>query len=102
MAELSVGGDMAEVGVSVDRGLRRRGVGTYLIQTAARLLAQRGVKKIVAFTMPGNKSFLALSRKAGADVTWDMDEVEILFDVAELNRAYLQRRLGEQVFHRVA
>lgn len=102
LAEFSVHGLAAEIGVSVDRSLRRRGVATYLIQTSARLLQQRGVKRIIAYTMAENRSFLTLARKAGAEVAWDAGEVEVTFDVDALNRKYLQRRLSDQVFHRVA
>jgi RimJ/RimL family protein N-acetyltransferase len=102
LAELSVAGDAAEVGVSVDRSMRRKGVGTYMLQTAARLLSLRGISRIVALTMAENKAFVALSRKAGAELTWDSGDVEIAFDVKSLERAYLKRRLDDQVLHRVA
>lgn len=102
LAELAVAGEVAEFAVSVDRSMRRRGVGTYLLQTSARLLAQRGVTRIVALTMAENKSFLALSRKAGGEMVWDGPEVEVHFDVRALERDYLMRRINDQVFHRVA
>jgi RimJ/RimL family protein N-acetyltransferase len=102
LAELSVAGEVAEFGVSVDRSIRRQGVATYMLQTAARLLSLRGVSRIVALTMSENKGFLALSRKAGAEMTWDGGDVEIVFDVKALERTYLMRRLNDQVFQRVA
>ncbi|WP_162683307.1 GNAT family N-acetyltransferase [Rhodobacteraceae bacterium DSL-40] len=102
LAEFSVHGLAAEIGISVDKSLRRRGVATYLIQTSARLLQQRGVKRIVAYTMAENRSFLTLARKAGAEIVRDASEVEVFFDVDTLNRTYLQRRVSDQVFHRVA
>ena len=77
--------------------LRRRGVATYLIQTAARLLAPRGVRAIRAYTLPGNTSFLALARTCGAVIETGRDEVEVTFDVATLHEAYLRRR-ATQVF----
>jgi RimJ/RimL family protein N-acetyltransferase len=102
LAEFAVSGDVAELGVSVERSIRRRGVATYLIQTSARLLAQRGVARVIAYTMAGNRSFLALARKAGARVEIDGSEVEVTFDVARLEHAYLRRRLADRVFGAVA
>ncbi len=101
LAELAVAGKDAELGLSVHGSLRRRGVGTYMVQTAARLLAPRGVRRIVAYTLPGNHSFLALSRSAGAEIASGPDEVEITFDVEALTRDYLRRRLHDQVFRKV-
>ena len=95
LAELAIGGAEAEIGLSVDAGFRRQGVGTYLMQTAARLLALRGVKRIRAYTLPDNNSFLALARKAGAQIETGAGEVEITFDVAELQRSYLRRRAAQ-------
>ena len=68
VAELAIDGTEAELGLSVDTALRRRGVGTYLVQTAARLLAPRGVRRFGAYTLPGNRSFIALARSSGASV----------------------------------
>jgi RimJ/RimL family protein N-acetyltransferase len=100
LAELSLVDDWAELGISVDPALRRRGVATYLIQTGARLLAQRGVRRIVACTMTANTPFLVLCRKSGAAIVTDAGEADIALDVADLTRAYLRRRLSEQVFQR--
>lgn len=97
VAEVAIAGREAEIGVSVDRALRRRGVGTYLVQTAARLLALRRVKTIEAYTLPENASFLALARTCRARIEDGVGEVTISFDVAELHRAYLCRRAA-QVF----
>ena len=97
LAELSLDRGEAELGLSVEAGLRRRGVGTYLVQTAARLLAPRGVRRITAYTLPDNVSFIALARTAGATVEIVKGEVEATFDVADLERAYLRRRAA-QVF----
>lgn len=92
VAELSMDDREAELGISVDPSLRRRGVGTYLIQTAASLLASRGIREIRAYTIPGNTSFIALARAAGARVESGPDEIEVHFDVPKLHRAYLRRR----------
>lgn len=97
VAELSLGEREAELGISVDSDLRRRGVGTYLIQTAAHLLAPRGISRIRAYTLPGNRSFVALADACGATVETGLDEVEVVFDVAALQRIYLLRRT-HQVF----
>jgi GNAT superfamily N-acetyltransferase len=100
VAELSIDGAEAELGLSVDASLRRRGVGTYLVQTAARLLSPRGVRRIRAYTLPDNHSFVALARSCGAVIETGPDEVEVVFDVAALHRAYLCRRAA-QVFQPV-
>lgn len=92
VAELSLGEREAELGISVDAALRRRGVGTYLVQTAAHLLAPRGISQIRAYTLPGNRSFIALAEACGADIEGGPDEVAAFFDVATLQRAYLRRR----------
>jgi GNAT superfamily N-acetyltransferase len=97
LAELSIAEGEAELGISVESVLRRRGVATYLVQTAARLLAPRGVRSIRASTLPDNASFLALARKCDAVVEIGRDEVEVTFDVATLHEAYLRRR-ATQVF----
>jgi RimJ/RimL family protein N-acetyltransferase len=92
VAELVGSGREMELGISVDGTLRRRGIGTELVETAAHLLAPRGVRSIRAYTLPGNRSFLALARSCGAEVETEADEVEVSFDVARLRRAYLRRR----------
>lgn len=100
-AEFAVDGEDAELGISVDGSLRRRGVGTYLVQTGARLLAQRGIRRILAYTMSSNASFLVLARKCGAAIETDGGEAFVTFDVCDLTQAYLRRRLAEQVFRAV-
>jgi GNAT superfamily N-acetyltransferase len=97
LAELVVTGEEAELGISVDATMRRRGIGTYLVQTAARLLAPRGVKLIRATTLPDNASFIALAQACGAKVAGGPDGVEAAFDVAALNRAYLRRRAAQVI-----
>ncbi len=94
-AELTLGGDEAELGISVDAGLRRRGIGAYLVQTAGALLAPRGVRRIRAYTMAGNLSFLRLARALDGAVVADADEVEVIFDVARLVHGYRRRRAAE-------
>lgn len=95
LAELAVAKDEAELGISVDSGLRRRGIGTYLIQTAACLLQPRGVRRIRAYTLPENRSFIELARGCGAEIETGQDEVEVLFDVKAMTRAYHRRRVVE-------
>ena len=63
VAEFAIAGGEADIGLSVDAGLPRRGVGTYLAQTVARLLALRGVTRMYAYTRPDNAGFLALARR---------------------------------------
>lgn len=92
VAELVGTGREMELGISVDAGLRRRGLGTELVETAAHLVGLRGVRAIRAYTLPGNRSFLALARAAGATIDAGPDEVEVTFDVAPLRLAYLRRR----------
>lgn len=100
MAELAVDGRDAEIGLSVDDGLRRRGVGTWLVQTAARVLAPRGVTRIFAYTTPDNVAMIRLALRSGALVERSSSDVEIAFDVARLHRDYLRHRLSDQVFRR--
>lgn len=97
LAELMIAGGEAELGLSVDASLRRRGVGTYLVQAAAALLAPRGIRRIIAYTLSGNQSFLALSRRAGAEISYGPDEVEIIFDVRRLAGDYICRRVYEHL-----
>lgn len=75
LAELAISGPDAELGISVDTTLRRRGIGTYMVQTAARLLIHRGVTRIVAFTLPSNASFLALAQRCDARIGRGGDDV---------------------------
>ena len=95
LAELLVEGEEAELGISVDRSLRRRGVGTYLLLTGASLLEPRGVRTIRATTMPGNSSFIGMAQALGGTVAYGPDLVEVAFDVAELSAAYRRRRAAE-------
>lgn len=94
VAELVGSGREMELGLSVDRGMRRQGIGTELIEAAARLLATRGVRTVRAYTLPGNRSFLALARACGAAIEIGVDEVEVCFDVGALRRSSLRRRAG--------
>jgi hypothetical protein len=71
-----------------------------MVQTAARLLAPRGVKRIRATTLNDNHSFVALAQACGAEVVCGADGVDVIFDVAAQNRAYLRRRAA-QVFRPV-
>lgn len=98
LAELSIDGRDAEIGLSVDGALRRRGVGTYLVQTAARLLAPRGVERLLACTVARNDAMLRLADGCGAVVEASAAEVEIIFDVAALNQWYRQRRIADHGF----
>lgn len=98
LAELSVDGATAEIGLSVDGTLRRRGLGTYLVQTAARLLAPRGVTRILAYTLARNRAMIGLGRASGAMVEIAGPDVEITFAVDALHRAYIRRRIAAQVF----
>lgn len=97
VAELAVDGSTAELGLSVDAGWRRAGVGTRLLQFSAGVLAWRGVSEIVAVTLPGNLSMLGLGRRCGAWVERGADEVVLRFSVEALHRAYIARRLADRV-----
>jgi hypothetical protein len=101
LAEFAVHGRDAELGISVDGALRRGGVATYLVQTGARLLARRSLRRILAYTMRSNTSFLVMARKSGASIEIEGGEAFIAFDIAGLTQAYLRRRLTEQVFRAV-
>lgn len=93
LVELAIAGTEAEIGVSVDRNLRRRGIGTYLTQTAGFLLSRRGARTLRAYTLPGNASMIALGQRVGARIDQCDGEVEITFSVPELAQAYLHRRM---------
>lgn len=92
VAELVGTGREMELGISVDPSQRRQGIGTELVEVAGYLLAPRGVRTIRAYTLPGNRSFLALARRCDATVEAGPDEVEVIFEVAQLRRAYMRRR----------
>ncbi|MBB5223212.1 GNAT superfamily N-acetyltransferase [Amaricoccus macauensis] len=94
VAELVGTGREMELGISVDSGLRRNGIATELVETAAHVLAPRGVRIIRAYTLPGNRSFLTMASRCGAAVEAGRDEVEVTFDVGTLRRSYLRRRAG--------
>jgi GNAT superfamily N-acetyltransferase len=98
-AELVVTGTVAELGISVEVGRRRNGVGTYMVQTAARLLALRGVRKIVAMTLTRNAAMIRLGQTCGAEIERDGSDVVVTFSVERLHKAYLARR-STQVFTR--
>lgn len=100
VAEVAIAEAAAEIGISVDADLRQRGLGTWLTQTAGHLLAQRGVRRLHAYTLVDNRSMLALGRACGAAVETGGGEVEITFAVKALRRAYLRRRLAGRVFPR--
>jgi GNAT superfamily N-acetyltransferase len=91
-AELVVSGRTAELGISVAAERRRAGIGTYLVQTAARLLGLRGVERIVALTLPRNQPMIRLGLTCGAEVVSDPSDVVITFSVPRLHTAYLARR----------
>jgi len=98
LAELNVAGSSAEIGLSVDGAMRRRGVGTYLVQTAARLLAPRGVTAIHAYTLSRNLAMIRLGAACGAAIDMAGSDVEIVFAVDRLRRATLRRRSAGQAF----
>lgn len=102
LAELSVDGAEAEIGLSVEGTLRRRGLGTYLVQTAARLLAPRGVRHIHAYTLSRNRAMIALGQTSGAAIEIAGPDAEITFEVDVLHRAYICRRVAAQVFYPLA
>lgn len=98
LAELLASGEgEAELGISVDPSLRRRGIATYLLQVAACMLGPRGVRIIRATTLPDNNSFIAMAQAAGAEVRLGLDGVDVAFDVATLQRAYRRRRTAEML-----
>lgn len=97
LAELLIIGEEAELGISVDPSLRRRGIGTYLLQTGASLLEPRGIRTIRATTMPDNSSFIGMAHALDGTVNYTPDLVEVSFDVAALAAAYRRRRAAEML-----
>jgi GNAT superfamily N-acetyltransferase len=100
LAELMLANGEAELGISVETSMRRRGIGTYLLQTGACLLAARGIGLIRATTMPDNVSFIAMAQSLGGSVSRHPDLVEVAFEVAALKRGYLRRRAAEALGRR--
>lgn len=95
IAELVFGGGGAEIALTVDDALRRHGVGTYLVQTAAWLLKSRCIRRLDAYTLQGNVSFITLAVKSGAEIERGSEDVQVAFDVDRLADAYLRRRIGD-------
>jgi hypothetical protein len=92
--EVVVFDGVAEFGLSVDGDRRRAGVATCLVLTAARLLALRRIDRMVAMTQPNNHAMFGLGRSLGAAIDIIADDTLLVFPVAQLNGAYLRRRLG--------
>ncbi len=95
IAELALGLGTAELGITVEDGLRRHGIGTWLVQLAGYLLLPRGIARLTAYTLPDNSAFLTLSRRAGAEIDRAPDQIEVTFDLHALRRSYLRRRAAE-------
>lgn len=90
LAEVALGRGEAELAISVEDGLRCRGVGTYLLKTAGRLAMRRGISRLHAYTLADNASFLALARNVGGIIEAKGGEVEVSFDLVELEHANLR------------
>jgi GNAT superfamily N-acetyltransferase len=90
LAELAVAGVEAELGLSVDRALQNRGIGSYLVRTAARLLALRGVQRLRAQALHGNTGFLRLALRLGAEIAAGPEAIEFTFDISSLHRSFLE------------
>jgi GNAT superfamily N-acetyltransferase len=97
LIEVVIAGKDAEFGLSVESARRRSGIGTYLVQTAAHLIAHRGVERLLAFTLPGNAAMIGLGRALGAEIATEGGETLLTFSVAALEAAYLRRRIAAQV-----
>jgi GNAT superfamily N-acetyltransferase len=97
LAELALDASEAELGISVDAELRRRGIGVRLVETAGNLLAARGIRRIRACTLPDNRAFVALAQGCGATLESGPGEIEAVFDTALLRRAYHRRRAAEML-----
>lgn len=95
LAELMTAGAEAELGISVETSMRRRGIGTYLLQTGSCLLSARGIRLIRATTMPDNVSFIAMAQSLGATLDRRPDVIGATFEVAALKCGYLRRRAAE-------
>jgi hypothetical protein len=64
------------------------------VLTAARLLALRGIGRMVAVTLPQNRAMLGLGCALGAEIDGSAEDLLLRFSVPELNAAYLRRRFG--------
>ncbi len=97
LAEVSIEGQEAEIGLSVHEEFRRRGLGRQMVQMAARLLAPRGVETLKAYTLPRNRAMLGLGRDSGGTVTIAEDDAEIAFSVKGLIAALRERQADKAV-----
>lgn len=88
LAELSLRGGVAELGLSVDAEVRRRGLGACLVRTAASVLAPRGISRLDAYTLPHNRAMIALGRAFDAEIDLGPDDVRISFATDALRRGF--------------
>ena len=86
--------------ISVEPALRRRGVGTYLVQTAARLLAPRGVSADPGLHPSGQPSFLAWPARAARRSSPGRDEVEVTSTSRRCGEPTCRRRAADVLLPR--
>jgi len=75
-AHLAFGADLAELGVSVTPGARRRGVGGALIARAAVHARNRATRRLYMHCLAENATMIRLARRAGMDVVLEAGDAD--------------------------
>jgi len=75
-AHLAFGADLAEIGVSVAPGARRRGVGGALIARAAVHARNRATRRLYMHCLAENATMIRLARRAGMDVILEAGDAD--------------------------
>ncbi|WP_143040279.1 GNAT family N-acetyltransferase [Albimonas donghaensis] len=76
--------DIAEVALSVESPWRGSGVAAGLMRAAAGVCARRGIRRMMALTLPENGAMQGLGLKLGGRLRRGPDGIEIHFDVGDL------------------
>ena len=75
-AHLAFGGDVAELGVSVATGTRRRGVGGAIIARASEYARNRATPRLFMHCLAENGAMIRLARRAGMDVVLEAGDAD--------------------------
>lgn len=90
LAEIACVGMVAEIALSLEPGWRGIGLSDALLRRAAAEAAHRGATHLVAYTSRSNRGMLGLARRNGGRVEGLGPDIEIVFEVAELDRSAAQ------------
>jgi len=75
-AHLAFGGDLAEIGLSVSAGARRKGVGAALIARASQYARNRWKRRLFMHCLAENAAMTRLARRAGMDVAIESGDAD--------------------------